>query len=69
MNVTVSETHLFGLWLYRVRVDSQVYDQFTTYEQLTRAERDDVATMYAEALDNYDAPMLGLSNHEKLRRP
>ena len=64
----LAETNYGGVYIYRLMVDGKKYDQFVTTEPLTWSQQADVEAGYREALDNYDSPVLGLSNHEKLRR-
>lgn len=57
MEVRISEADLFGLFLYKVFVDEEFYDKFTSSIQLTLSERADVEAGYKEALDNYTPPV------------
>ena len=54
--VRISETDLFGLYLYKVFVDEETYDWFFSDPPLTWAQMVDVETYYQEALTGY-APM------------
>jgi hypothetical protein len=64
----VSEANVFGLYIYKVFVNDKYYDQFTSNVYLTWAQMSDVESYYQDALDNYDPPMLELSDYEKKRR-
>ena len=52
VRVWVSDEKLFGvrLWLYQVRADGVLVDEFTSREPLTHSELVDVAAGYREAL-------------------
>lgn len=52
--VRVSETDLFGMYLYKVFVDEETYDWFFSDTPLTWAQQDDVAEYYKEGLTGYE---------------
>lgn len=56
MNVQVTETNLFGEYLYRVWVDYQKFDKFFSKTPLTKAEMRDVEALYLEGLTGRDLP-------------
>lgn len=51
MDVHLTETKLFGEFLYQVWYEGQVYDHFFSKTPLTRSEMVDVARGYEEGLD------------------
>jgi predicted choloylglycine hydrolase len=51
--VRVSETDLFGQYLYKVFVDEETYDWFFASKPLTWSQMKDVESYYEEGLTDY----------------
>lgn len=53
--VWVSETNIYGEWLYFVHVDGCIgpYDKFSSKTPLTWAQQREVAEMYQEAINGH----------------
>lgn len=53
----VTETNLFGEWLYKVRIYDgyfdDIYDTLFTNKRLSFKDKEDMADLYREALDGY----------------
>ena len=53
MNIHLSETNMYGAFIYKVKVDGETYDWFVTEKELEPWEKTSIINGYEEALNSY----------------